>query len=69
MYKIYHKGAFLTQKSYFMADCCVATLSISSANKCGYTKILAAFLCGYTLISSRKMWGNAKLNYMLLNFA
>ena len=48
MSKIYHEGAFLAQNSYFMADFCVATLSISSANKCGYTLILAD-LCVATL--------------------
>ena len=48
MSKIYHEGAFLAQNSYYMADFCVATLSISSANKCGYTLILAD-LCVATL--------------------
>ena len=48
MSEINYEGAFLAQNSYYMADFCVATLSISSINKCGNTSILANF-CVATL--------------------
>ena len=43
MSQIDYDGAFLAQNSYYMADFCVATLSISSRNNCGYTSILDDF--------------------------
>ena len=43
MSEIDYEGAFLAQNSYYMADFCVATLSISSRNRCGGTSIVANF--------------------------